>query len=32
LHAYYTSRRNSRALKVVIDAMRGGAGEVEPSA
>ena len=33
LHAYYTSRRNSsRALKVVIDALRGGAGVAEPSA
>jgi DNA-binding transcriptional LysR family regulator len=33
LHAYYTSRRNSsRALKIVIDALRGGAGIAEPSA
>jgi DNA-binding transcriptional LysR family regulator len=33
LHAYYTSRRNSsRALKVVIDALRGGAGIAGPSA
>jgi len=33
LHAYYTSRRNSsRALKIVIDALRGGTGIAEPSA
>jgi DNA-binding transcriptional LysR family regulator len=33
LHAYYTSRRNSsRALKVVIDALRGRSGAAESSA
>lgn len=31
LHAYYTSRRNSsRALKIVIDALRRRSGEAEP--